>query len=98
MDNKTDSKPVLCDSKYLLLSSYHRARKRCPDCLLILKRKRLFAGGPPANKNLFAGGPLANKKLFAGGPPANKKLFAGGLPANKNLFARTLAVLCSPEW
>ena len=75
MDNKTDSKPVLCDSKYLLLSSYHRARKRCPDCLLILKRKRLFAGGPPANKNLFAGGPLANKKLFAGGPPAIKNLF-----------------------
>ena len=61
-------------------------------------RKRLFAGGPPANKNLFAGGPPANKKLFAGGPPANKKLFAGGLPANKNLFARTLSVLCSPEW
>ena len=53
-------------------------------------RKRLFAGGPPANKKLFAGGPPANKKLFAGGPPENKKLFAGGLPANKKLFAEVL--------
>ena len=35
-------------------------------------RKRLFAGGPPANKNLFAGGPPANKNLFAGGLFANK--------------------------
>ena len=76
---------------------------------LIFFRKRLFAGGPPANKNLFAGGPPANKKLFAGGPPANKKLFAGGPPANKklfaggppannNFFAGPLSVLCSPEW
>ena len=63
-----------------------------------LLRKRLFAGGPPANKNLFAGGPPANKNLFAGGPPANKKLFAGGPPANKTLFARTPSVLCSSEW
>ena len=55
-------------------------------------RKRLFAGGPPANKNLFAGGPPENKNLFAGGPPANKKLFAGGLPANKTLFARALLI------
>ena len=54
---------------------------------LFFFRKRLFAGGPPANK-----------KLFAGGSPANKNLFAGGPLANKNLFARTLSVLCSPEW
>ena len=31
--------------------------------IVIIKRKRLFAGGPPAYKNLFAGGPLANKNL-----------------------------------
>ena len=50
-------------------------------------RKRLFAGGPPANKKLFAGGPLANKKLFTGGPLAYKML-----------FAQALSILCSPEW
>ena len=50
--------------------------------------KNLFAGGSPANKKLFAGGPLANKELFAGGPPENKKLFAEGPPANKKLFDR----------
>ena len=59
--------------------------------------KRLFAGGPPANKKLFTGGPLANKKLFSGGPPANKKLFAGGPPAYKKLFAGALSLRCSPE-
>ena len=60
--------------------------------------KNLFAGGPPANKKLFTGGPPANKKLFSGGPPANKKLFAGGPPSNKKLFAGALSLLCSPEW
>ena len=49
-------------------------------------------------KRLFAGGPPANKKLFAGGLPANKKLFAGGPPACKKLFARALSILCSPDW
>ena len=38
-------------------------------------RKRLFAGGPPANKKLLTGGPPANKKLFSGGPPANNFLY-----------------------
>ena len=60
--------------------------------------KRLFAGGPPANKKSFTGGPPAKKKLFSGGPPANKKLFAGGPPAYKKLFAGALSLLCSPEW
>ena len=45
--------------------------------------KRLFAGGPPANKNLFARGPPENKKLFAGGRSANEKLYAGESPENK---------------
>ena len=60
--------------------------------------KRLFAGGPPANKNLFAGvqdhsglhrreKAPENNFLFAGGPPVNKFLFAGGPPPNKFLFA-----------
>ena len=65
---------------------------------MLILWKRLFAGGPPANKNLFAGGPPANKKLFAGGPPANKKLFAGGPPANKTLFAGALSILYSSKW
>ena len=52
---------------------------------LFYLRKRLFAGGPPANKFLFAGGPPANNFLFAGGPPANNFLFAGG-PLATNLF------------
>ena len=55
-------------------------------------RKRLFAGGPPANKNLFAGGPPANKKLFAGGPPAYKMLFAGVLPTSETLFSGALLI------
>ena len=54
------------------------------------KRKRLFAGGPPANKKLFAGGPPENKKLFARGPPANNKLFSGGPPANRSYLPEVL--------
>ena len=49
-------------------------------------------------KRLFAGGPLANKKLFSGGPPAYKNLFDGGSSANKKLFAGALSLLFSPEW
>ena len=68
------------------------------NLVLFSNWKRLFAGGPPANKKLFAGGPPANKKLFAGGPPENKNLYAGGPPANKTLFAGALSILYSPEW
>ena len=62
-------------------------------------RRRLFAGGPLANKKLFTGGLPENKKLFSRGSPANKKLFARGPLTNKKLFVGALFVLCSLcEW
>ena len=64
----------------------------------ISKSHSVFEICIPIWKRLFAGGPLANKKLFAGGPPANKKLFAGGPPVNKTSFARALSILYSHEW